>query len=182
MGLEGTFTLNPDGQYGSAAASDSLTGDLYVEFPLRFTQVHGSVMDTVEMFIDEESRKKLAEVNEGVLRFDIENHLPTSVSVEAEFLDSRYRPLLTPRSSDGSLLQAKAAIIGNDGFASRSVVETLQLRFSGEDFAALSRAAWIRFTLSFNTDQNSGAAFRNTDYVRVRGYTRLNVRSTMVTK
>jgi hypothetical protein len=180
LGLEGTFTLNPDGLYGSASAADSVTGDLFVEFPLRFTQVSGSVTDTVEMFIDEASRKKLAEVNEGILMFDVENHLPTSVTIEPEFLDNRYKLLLAPVSTDGAALMAKSAVIGPDGFASKSVVEKVQMRFSGADFATISKAAFIRFRISFNADQSSASAFRSSDYVRVRGYARLNI-STAIT-
>jgi hypothetical protein len=181
LGLEGTFTLNPDGQYGSASAADSVTGDLFVEFPLRFTQVSGSVTDTVEMFIDEDSRKKLTEVNEGILTFDIENHLPTNVTIEPEFLDSRYKVLLTPTGTDGNPLMAKSAVVGADGFASQAVSEKMQLRFTGTDFATIAKAAFIRFKISFNADQSSASAFRSSDYVRVRGYARLNV-STAITE
>lgn len=180
LGLEGTFTLNPDGQYGSASAADSVTGDLFVEFPLRFTQMSGSVTDTVEMFIDEESRKKLAEVNEGLLMFDVENHLPTSVTIEPEFLDNRYKLLLAPVSTDGTGLMAKSAIIGPDGFASKAVVEKVQIRFTGEDFTTIAKAAFVRFKISFNADQSGASAFRSSDYVRVRGYARLNI-STAIT-
>ncbi len=180
LGLEGTFTLNPDGQYGSASAADSVTGDLFLEFPLRFTQVSGSVTDTVEMIIDEASRKKLAEINEGVLMFDVENHLPTNVTIEPEFLDGQYKLLLAPVTTDGSALMVRSASIGQDGFASSSVIEKMQMRFSGADFATIARAAFIRFKISFNADQSSASAFRSTDYVRIRGYARLNV-STSIT-
>ena len=180
LGLEGTFTLNPDGVYGSASSTDSIAGDLYVEFPLRFTQVSGSVTDTVEMFIDEDSRKKLAEINEGELMFDVENHLPTMVTIEPEFLDSRYKLLLAPVTTEGTALTVRSAAIGGDGFTSSSVTEKLRMRFSGEDFVTVSRAAYIRFKISFDAVESSAAAFRSTDYVRIRGYARLNV-STAIT-
>ncbi|MBE0642946.1 MAG: hypothetical protein IH600_02605 [Bacteroidetes bacterium] len=180
LGLEGEFVLNPTHQYGSATDQDHLTGDLYIEFPMRFTQMSGSVLDTVAMVIDEDTRRKLTEVNEGTLSFDLENHLPTDVTIEPEFLDSRYRTLFAPVSADGTPLHVGAAPVDGNGFVSRSVIEKLVMQFTGEDFAQLSKAAFIRFRISFNAN-NSGGSFRTTDYVRVRGYARLNV-STAITE
>ncbi|MFZ1730186.1 MAG: hypothetical protein WBQ23_15290 [Bacteroidota bacterium] len=180
LGMEGEFVLNPEHAYGSATSDDRLTGDLYVEFPMRFTQMSGSITDTVEMVIDEESRHKLAEVNEGTLTFDLENHLPTAVIIEPEFLDKNYRPLLTPVPVDGQPLSVTAAPVDANGFVSRSVFEKIALHFSAGDFALLAKAAFIRFRISFNAKE-SGGAFRSTDYVRVRGYARLNV-STAITE
>jgi hypothetical protein len=102
------------------------------------------------------------------------------VTIEPEFLDNRYKLLLAPVSTDGAALMAKSAVIGPDGFASKSVVEKVQMRFSGADFATISKAAFIRFRISFNADQSSASAFRSSDYVRVRGYARLNI-STAIT-
>ncbi|MFA6234940.1 MAG: hypothetical protein WC824_12280 [Bacteroidota bacterium] len=174
LGMQGEFVLNPTHAYGSATSEDHLTGDLYVEFPMRFTQINGSITDTVEMVMDADTRKSLAEVNEGTLSFDLENHLPTAVIIEPEFLDAQYRPLLTPVSVDGQPLSVAAAPVDGQGFVSRSVIEKIAMHFTGEDFALLAKAAFIRFRISFNA-KDSGGAFRSTDYVRVRGYARLNV-------
>jgi hypothetical protein len=179
LGMEGEFVLNPTHAYGSATSEDRLTGDLYVEFPMRFTQMSGSITDTVEMVMDEDSRKKLAEVNEGTLSFDLENHLPTAVIIEPEFLDKNYRLLFTPLSVDGQPLSVAAAPVDANGFVSRSVFEKVAMHFTAEDFALLAKAAFIRFRISFNA-KDSGGAFRSTDYVRIRGYARLNV-STAIT-
>ncbi len=180
LGLEGEFVLNPTREYGSAGADDQIAGDLYVEFPMRFSQINGSVTDTVDMVIDEDSRKKLAEVNEGTLSFDLENHLPTAVIIEPEFLDSRYRSLLVPVSVDGAPLSVRSAPVDASGFVSRSIIEKVTMHFTAGDFAKLAQAAFIRFRISFNS-QESGGTFRSTDYVRVRGYARLNV-STAITE
>jgi hypothetical protein len=179
LGMEGTFVLNPSGTYGSASASDSVVGDLYVEFPLRFTQINGSVVDTVEMVIDESTRSKMNDVNEGELSFNVENHLPTSVLVEAEFLDSHGKVLLVPTPIDGSPMQVSAAPLDAAGFVTRSVNEKVTLHFSAADFAKLAQSTAVRFRLSFRADENGGASFRSTDYVRIRGYARLNVSSTI---
>jgi hypothetical protein len=180
LGLEGEFVLNPTREYGSAGADDRIAGDLYVEFPMRFSQINGSVTDTVDMVIDEDSRKKLTEVNDGTLSFDLENHLPTTVIIEPEFLDSRYRPLLAPAASDGAALSARAAPVDGSGFVSRSVIEKVTMQFTAGDFAKLAQAAFIRFRISFNS-HDTGGTFRSTDYVRVRGVARLNV-STAITE
>ena len=180
LGLEGEFVLNPTSEYGSANDTDHLTGDVFVEFPLRFTQVAGSVTDTAALEISDDTRKKLAEVNEGTLTFDLENHLPTEVVIEPEFLDSRYRPLFAPVSVDGQPLRVGAAPLDASGFVSRSVTERVTMRFTGEDFALIAQAAFIRFRLSFNAN-TGGGSFRSTDYVRVRGGASLNV-STAITE
>ncbi|HOJ03180.1 MAG TPA: hypothetical protein PK916_04170 [Bacteroidota bacterium] len=182
LGIEGTFVLNPDGQSGSAAAEDSVVGDLFVEFPLRFTQVNGSVTDTVEMVIDESTRRKLTEVNEGTITFVLENHLPTSVTIRPEFLDKRYAVLLAPVAVDGSAMAVPAAPVDGNGYVTAPRSERIEMRFSGADFLAVSRAAWIRFTLAFNASEQSGCTFRSSDYVRVRGFARLNVSSTITEK
>ena len=179
VGLEGEFVLNPTREYGSATSEDHLTGDVYVEFPLRFTQVAGSITDTVALEIDSDTRKKLGEVNEGTLSFDLENHLPTEVIIEPEFLDSRYRPLFAPVATDGAPMRVGAAPVDASGFVSRSIIERVTLHFSGEDFGKLAQATFIRFRISFNA-RNSGGSFRSTDYVRVRGGASLNV-STAIT-
>ena len=181
LGLEGTFVLNPTGEQGSASASDSIVGDLHVEFPLRFTQISGSVLDTVDMIIDEDSRSKLTEVNEGALSFDVENHLPTSVAIEPEFLDSRGKVLLTPVSTDGAPLRVSAAPVDAEGYVSSSRFEKVTMHFSAEEFGLLAQATSIRFRITFDAADGSGAAFRTTDYVRIRGYARLNV-STAITE
>lgn len=182
LGLEGTFVLNPVGAYGSASASDSIDGDLFVEFPLRFTQISGSVVDTVDMFIDEETRDNLTEVNEGTLTFDVENHLPTSVTIEPEFLDAQGRVLLAPVASSGTPLSVAAAPVDDRGYVYRAVIEKVQMHFLSEDFAKLAQAVSIRFRIVFSAEESAGAAFRTTDYVRIRGYARLNISSTITEK
>jgi len=182
LGLEGTFVLNPTGAYGSISASDSVVGDLFVEFPLRFTQISGSIVDTVDMFIDEETRDNLTEVNEGTLTFDVENHLPTAVMIEPEFLDAQGRVLLAPMASTGNPLSVGAAPVDGDGYVSRSVIEKVQMHFLSEDFAKLAQAVSIRFRIFFTAEESAGAAFRTTDYVRIRGYARLNISSTITEK
>ncbi|MDT8322788.1 MAG: hypothetical protein RRA94_01650 [Bacteroidota bacterium] len=182
LGMEGTFVLNPDGADGSAAAGDSVTGDLFVEFPLRFTQVNGSITDTVALLIDETTRSKMNSVNEGTMTFDIENHLPATVRVEPEFLDASGRVLFVPASIDGNPLQVRSAPVDAGGYVRASITEKLSLRFTAEEFARLARATSVRFRLSFTADEGGGAAFRSTDYVRIRGYARLNVSSTITEK
>lgn len=182
LGLEGTFVLNPSGEQGSASATDSITGDLHVEFPLRFTQISGSVVDTVDMIIDEDSRNKLTEVNEGTLSFDVENHLPTAVSIEPVFLDSHGNVLLTPVSTEGTPLRVSAAPVDAEGYVSSSLVEKVTMHFSAEDFGLLAQATSIRFRITFDASESSGTAFRTTDYVRIRGYARLNVSSAITEK
>lgn len=180
VGLEGEFVLNPTSEYGSATDQDHLTGDVFVEFPLRFTQVAGTVTDTAALEISDDTRKKLAEVNEGTLTFTLENHLPTEVIIEPEFLDSRYRALFTPVAVDGQPMRVGAAPVDGSGFVSRSVTERVTLHFSGENFASIAKAAFIRFRISFNASA-SGGSFRSTDYVRIRGGASLNV-STAITE
>lgn len=182
LGMEGTFVLNPDGHDGSAAAGDSVTGDLYVEFPLRFTQVNGSIVDTVALVLDETTRSKMNSVNEGTMSFDVENHLPAAVRVEPEFLDANGRVLLVPTSLDGNPLQVRSAPVDGNGHVRASVTEKLSLHFSADAFAQLARATNVRFRLSFTADDSGGASFRSTDYVRIRGYARLNVSSTITEK
>ena len=182
LGLEGTFVLNPSGEQGSASATDSIVGDLHVEFPLRFTQISGSVVDTVDMIIDEDSRNKLTEVNEGTLSFEVENHLPTAVTIEPEFLDSHGSVLLTPVSAEGTPLRVSAAPVDAEGYVSSSRMEKVTMHFSAEDFGQLAQAMSIRFRITFDATESSGAAFRTTDYVRIRGYARLNVSSAITEK
>ena len=182
LGMEGTFVLNPSGGSISTSLSDSVVGDLYVEFPLRFTQVSGSVVDTVDLVFDETTRAKMTEVNEGTLTFNVENHLPASVLVEAEFLDAAGKVVLVPVSVDNTPLQVQSAPVDAAGYVSASVTETLTLYFSGDDFTQLSRAVSVRFRLSFTASENSTATFRSTDYVRIRGFARLNVSSTITEK
>jgi len=182
LGMKGKFLLNPDKQYGSLHASDSILGDVHVEFPLRFTQVSASITDTVKLVIDESSRRKMTDVNEGTFTFSIENHLPASVTIEPVFLDERYKPLLSPTSTSGDAPYVAAAPVDVNGFVARSITESINLHFSGQDFAAISRAAWVQFRISFDSKQQSGATFRSTDYVRVRGYARLNISSTITEK
>jgi hypothetical protein len=182
LGMEGTFVLNPNAADGSASVTDSVTGDIFVEFPLRFTQVNGSIVDTVDLVIDETTRSKMNSVNEGTMTFDVENHLPAAVHVEAEFLDANGRGLFVPTSVDGTPLQVRSAPVDGNGYVSASVTEKLSLHFSAEEFAQLSLAVSVRFRLSFTADETSGATFRSTDYVRIRGYARLNVNSTITEK
>jgi hypothetical protein len=182
MGMEGTFVLNPDGADGSASAADSVTGDIFVEFPLRFTQVNGSIVDTVDLVIDETTRSKMNSVNEGTMTFNAENHLPAAVSVEPEFLDANGRVLFVPTSVDGAPLQVRSAPVDGDGYVRTSVHETLSLHFTADEFAQLALATAVRFRLSFTADEANGATFRSTDYVRIRGYARLNVNSSITEK
>jgi len=182
LGLEGTFVLNPTGAQGSASATDSIFGDLHVEFPLRFTQISGSVVDTVDMIIGEDSRSKLTEVNEGTLSFDVENHLPTAVTIEPQFLDSDGNVLLTPVSTADAPLRVPAAPIDAEGYVSSSLLEKVTMHFSAEDFGLLAQATSIRFRITFDATESTGAAFRTTDYVRIRGYARLNVSSAITEK
>ncbi|MDX9758540.1 MAG: hypothetical protein RBU27_05210 [Bacteroidota bacterium] len=180
LGIEGEFVLNPTQEYGSARRDDQLTGDVCVEFPLRFTQLAGTVTDTVALDISDDTRKKLVEVNEGTLSFDLENHLPTDVVIEPEFLDSRFRPLFAPVATDGQPLRVGAAPVDGEGFVRQSTLARVSMHFSGEDFAKLAKATSIRFRLSFNARTSSGT-FRSSDYVRVRGGAVLNV-STEITE
>lgn len=180
LGIEGEFVLNPTREYGSATSDDQLTGDVCLEFPLRFTQLAGTVTDTVALEISDDTRKKLVEVNEGTLSFELENHLPTDVVIEPEFLDSRFRPLLTPVATDGQPLRVGAAPVDGSGFVRRSTLSRMALHFTGEDFAKIAKATSIRFRISFNAQAGNGT-FRSTDYVRVRGGAVLNV-STAITE
>ncbi|MCB2205680.1 hypothetical protein KQI65_13125 [bacterium] len=182
LGMEGKFVLNPQGAQASIAGTDSITGDLFVEFPLRFTQVNGSVVDTVDLVIDETTRRKMTEVNEGLLSFTVENHLPTTVMVEPEFLDSRGNVILVPTTLDGTPLQVSAAPVDASGYVSSSRTEKLSLHFSAEEFSRLAESTALRFRLSFTASEQASAAFRSTDYVRIRGYARLNVSSTITEK
>ncbi|MBN1448491.1 MAG: hypothetical protein JXA28_11215 [Bacteroidetes bacterium] len=182
IGVEGTFVLNPTAQHGSVSAADSVVGDLYIEFPLRFTQISGSVVDTVDMMIDEDTRRKLTEVNEGTLSFDVENHLPSAVTIEPAFLDSAGRLLLTPVSTSGEPLRVAAAPVDASGFVSRALIERVTLHFTDADFGQLAKAESIRFRITFDASESGGAAFRTTDYVRIRGYARLNISSTITEK
>lgn len=182
LGLEGTFVLNPSGEQGSASDMDSIVGDLHVEFPLRFTQISGSVVDTVDMIIGEDSRSKLADVNEGTLSFDVENHLPTAVTIESAFLDSRGNVLLTPVSTEDTPLRVSAAPVDAEGYVSNSLLEKVTMHFTAEDFGLLAQATSIRFRITFDAAESSGAAFRSTDFVSIRGHARLNVSSTITEK
>ncbi|MBR9977363.1 MAG: hypothetical protein KFH87_04685 [Bacteroidetes bacterium] len=181
LGMQGDFVLNPTREYGSVTAEDRITGDVFLEFPMRFTQLKGSVVDTIPMVIAEDSRKKMEEVNEGTLTFDLENHLPTEVIVEAEFLDTRYRVLLSPVAVDGSPLRVGPAPVDQKGFVSHSIIERLILHFTAEDFSLLGKAEHIRFRISFDTQENNGS-FRSTDYVRIRGAATLNINTAFTEK
>jgi hypothetical protein len=179
IGVQGSMELNPDGITGTVKSTDRLAGELFVEVPLRFSNIDGYTVDTIAMVMDEDTRQRFTEVNEGRLTFTLENHLPTSVTVEPEILDANYRVLLTPRSTGGEALQIGSAPTDGSGYVVESLSDRIEMSFSGDDFRKLAQSKWVRFTLRFASRPNGGAIFRTTDYVKVRGFATLNVSSTI---
>ena len=179
MGVEGSMLLNPGGMTGTVKAADRLEGTLFVEIPMRFSNFDGYAVDTIAMVMDESTRKRFTEVNEGRLTFTLENHLPTTVTIEPEILDANYQVLLTPRDADGASLQIGSAPTDASGYVTQSLTDKLEMQFSGDDFDKLAKSKWVRFTLRFASRPSGGAIFRTTDYVKVRGFATLNVSSTI---
>jgi hypothetical protein len=176
VGLQATMVLNPAGASGTAHDADGLTGDVFLEVPMKFSRLDGEASDTVRLLIDDATRSKLGTVNEGTLTFDVENHLPTGVTIEPDILDASYQQILAPRNVTGAPVTVGSAHVDAQGFATTSTTQKVEVRFAAADFRTLARGQWIRFRIAFNAGSRP-ASFRTTDYVRVRGYARLSVSS-----
>ncbi len=180
IGINGNMVLNPESIAGTIHTGDAITGEIFVEIPMQFDKLDGFAVDTIEMMWDDDNRERMDAVNEGVFVFDIENHLPSSVVIEAEIMDASYRVLLEPRTAEGGLMMVGPAPVNGEGYVTRAIKTQFELHFTGENFEKFAVSKWIRFRLGFASDIGSRATFRTTDYIKVRGWAKVNVSSSIV--
>ncbi len=178
----GLITLNREGAYGTAHASDSLSGALTVEIPMKVSFQNTELNDVAEMNIDANTQKKATSVNEGLLTFDLENHLPAGITIEPEILDNSSKLLLSTKDVTGQVIHISAGSLDAGGRVKDAARQKVQMRFAGDDFRKLLAGKYIRATVRIATQDNAPVVFRTTDYIKIRAFATINVHSDIVSK
>jgi hypothetical protein len=175
--VQGSVTLNPDAAPGRAASDDKITGTIFVELPMQFTMKSGVINDTSAMTMSKENQQRFEDVNSGSITFEMENHLPADMILEASVLDQHYNVLLEPRAIDGSAISVPSAEVDTEGRVYKATTQQTQIEFKQEEFKKLVLSKWIRVRLRMNAESARNMAFRTTDYIKVRAFATLNVNS-----
>jgi hypothetical protein len=182
LDLRGSLLLNRQGQYGSATARDSISGDLFIEFPMKVAVQQGTLEDTTALLLDSGMRDRLAKVHEGLFTFVLENRLPAGVEIEPQILDAEGKVLFTPTTVEGTPMKVESAPLDARGHASAVTTTRMQLRLNGDEFRKLSESTQARIRLRMQTPGAATAVFRTTDYVKVRAFATITTSSAAIIK
>lgn len=179
IAFDGTLTYNRQARYATARADDSLTGTLHLEIPLKMSIKDATVIDTTELAIGTEQRADLEQVNRGELTFEMSNHLPAGVTLEAEVLDQSHTVLFAPKPEEDGVFRVAPAALDASGRAMTTVKSVSRLRMTASEFSQLARGKYIRFRIAVDPG-SPRVTFRTTDFIAIRAYATLEVGSDIV--
>ncbi|MDH7515636.1 MAG: hypothetical protein QHI48_07175 [Bacteroidota bacterium] len=133
--------------------------------------------DTIPIVLSEEQKLKLLAVQEGHVVVQMENHLPASATVGLRFVDASFNTLFTPVNPSGESFRIEAASIAEDGTVRAPVASTNELVVRREDILKILASGFLVIRIEVNTPGGLPVVFRLEDFLRVRAYARVEIRT-----
>ncbi len=171
------LVLNPGGSSGSIRESDSLSGSVDFDIPLRVSMTDVAHEDTVDVSMTADARKKLERVSSGDIHFDFENGLPFDIQILPDIWDESYKTILPASANQIVPVDVPGAPVDASGAALEPRRSSSILHLEGEDISRIARATYVRVRMLFRTPGGGRVVVRSGNSLTIRAYAAFDVSS-----
>jgi hypothetical protein len=180
--ISGYVFVNPNYETGRVSSSDSIYGNVLVNFPASFGISNAEFKDTSEVEeLSSETKKQIDKANYGKLFVEIDNGVGVELKFRAVLLGFVMDSLISiPKSNDFII---SSAPVDNNGFSIGATKSVNVIELNRDEIQKFKDMKFIRSFLSLATADNGKIVkFRTTDSIKVKIYGRLNYKVEITNK
>lgn len=175
------ITVNPGFKQGAIANTDSVYGDIKLEFPMQVGISGGKFKDSVNTDFKADENKQLDQLNSAYVVLKISNGLPTSITYSGRLFDETNQYLMNLPSKSAvsdTTLTVSGGTVDVNGRVLTPKDDSLFITLSKDEFQKLKKAKYLLLDVRMNTSGagNSPVQFRTSDKIKIRAYGNVNYR------